>query len=118
MATESMAQRIVAIHASLEGGEIPHAFGGAIALAFHTLRPRATSDININIALSVNEAVRVFRAMPLRVRWTLQQIRVAQILEEVRLRWMRGGSVDLFLPKMSTIKLWKGEKSLIRLTEL
>ncbi|MDA8116882.1 MAG: hypothetical protein M0000_05725 [Actinomycetota bacterium] len=114
MTTESMADRIVAIHESLEAAQIPHAFGGAIALAYHTLHPRATSDIDVNVALPAVEAERVFRAMPAQVRWTGQLVRVAQARDEVRLRWMRSGSVDLFFAKDDYYQLVEGRKELYR----
>ncbi|HEV2362229.1 MAG TPA: nucleotidyl transferase AbiEii/AbiGii toxin family protein [Acidimicrobiales bacterium] len=44
----SLAQRILAIDESLEG--IPHAFGGALALAYYA-EPRATIDIDLNVFL-------------------------------------------------------------------
>ena len=37
------------LHAGLESGGIPHAFGGAIALADWTLEPRGTRDIDVNL---------------------------------------------------------------------
>lgn len=114
MTTESMADRIVAIHESLEAAQIPHAFGGAIALAYHTLRPRATSDIDVNVALPAVEAERVFRAMPAQVRWTGQLVRVAQARDEVRLRWTRSGPVDLFFAKDDYYQRVEGRKELHR----
>ena len=94
-----MAERIVAVHQSLDAARVPHAFGGAIALAYHTFNPRATSDIHINVALPGRQAERVFRSMPPQVKWTGQLLRVAQTMDEVRLRWLRSGSIDLFFAK-------------------
>jgi hypothetical protein len=42
----TLAQRILAVHEAL--GSIPHAFGGAIALAYYA-EPRATIDIDLNL---------------------------------------------------------------------
>jgi Nucleotidyl transferase AbiEii toxin, Type IV TA system len=42
----SLAQRILALDAALE--QIPHAFGGALALAYYA-EPRATVDIDLNL---------------------------------------------------------------------
>lgn len=114
MRADSMAERIVAVHDRLDAAEIPHAFGGAIALAYHILRPRATSDIDINVALPGAEAERVFRGLPVQVRWTGQLIRVAQVRNEVRLRWMRGGSIDLFFAKDDYYGLVESRKELQR----
>ena len=114
MTADSMSERIVAIHESLDAAGIPHAFGGAIALAYHTLRPRATSDIDVNVALPAAEAERVFRSLPAQVRWTGQLIRVAQARNEVRLRWMRSGSIDLFFAKDDYYQLVESRKELHR----
>ncbi|HSX44888.1 MAG TPA: hypothetical protein VLF39_02105 [Candidatus Saccharimonadales bacterium] len=45
---EDLRKTIVDLHKLLESHELPHAFGGAIALAFYT-EPRATADIDINV---------------------------------------------------------------------
>lgn len=42
----TLPERIIAIHGALE--EVPHAFGGALALAYHA-EPRATRDIDLNV---------------------------------------------------------------------
>jgi hypothetical protein len=41
-------EKLLATHHALEGTQIPHAFGGALALAFHG-EPRATVDIDVNV---------------------------------------------------------------------
>ena len=110
----TMAERIVTVHRSLDAAKIPHAFGGAIALAYHTLRPRATSDIDINVALPGAEAERVFRGLPAQVKWTGQLIRVAQVRDEVRLRWLRSGSIDLFFAKDDYYQLVENRKEIQR----
>lgn len=46
----SLAQRVLAIHAALS--DIPHAFGGAIALAYYA-EPRGTVDIDLNLFVPV-----------------------------------------------------------------
>jgi len=45
----TLAERLVALHRALERRQVPHAFGGAIALAYRTLDPRGTSDIDVNL---------------------------------------------------------------------
>lgn len=44
-----LAYRLLAIHEQLD--PVPHAFGGAIALAYCTGEPRATIDLDINVFL-------------------------------------------------------------------
>lgn len=112
METASMSDRILAVHRSLEEAEIPHAFGGAIALAFHTSSPRATNDIDVNIALPSTEAERVFRSLPPQVKWSSQRLRIAEIQAEVKLRWLRSGPVDLFFAKSEFYELVEQRKEL------
>jgi hypothetical protein len=44
----NLPEKIVAIHDGLDDAKIPHAFGGALALAYYA-EPRATDDVDINI---------------------------------------------------------------------
>lgn len=53
MTARSLPDRIVAIDAALTG--IPHAFGGALALAYHA-EPRATRDIDCNVFVPATAA--------------------------------------------------------------
>lgn len=52
-------EQIVAIERAFVDAEIPHAFGGAHALAYYG-SVRATHDIDINVFLGADEAERVF----------------------------------------------------------
>jgi hypothetical protein len=47
----TLAQRIVALDTTLD--DVPHAFGGAIALAYYA-EPRATIDIDLNVFVGVD----------------------------------------------------------------
>lgn len=60
----TLTERIVALHAALDAAGIPHAFGGALALAFCTAEPRGTQDIDVNVFLSPGEVDRVLAALP------------------------------------------------------
>jgi hypothetical protein len=60
----NLPERVVAIHRALSGRRIPHAFGGAIALAFWTLDPRGTSDIDVNVFVAADRAARALDALP------------------------------------------------------
>ena len=44
----NLPQKVVAIHDALQAGRIPHAFGGALALAYYA-EPRATIDVDVNV---------------------------------------------------------------------
>lgn len=60
----SLPERLLELHRSLTDHRIPHAFGGAIALAYWTRDPRGTSDIDVNIFLPAAEAQRGLAALP------------------------------------------------------
>jgi hypothetical protein len=60
----SLPGKILALHRALEGAKVGHAFGGALALAWCTRRPRGTSDIDINIFAPPAQSRRVLRALP------------------------------------------------------
>lgn len=60
----TLPEKLVALHRALARRRIPHAFGGAIALAYWTLDPRATSDIDVNVFLPAADAERALRALP------------------------------------------------------
>lgn len=92
----SLVERIHRIHASLAAADIPHAFGGAIALGWCTPQARATNDIDINIFLALDHAESVLAGLPNGV----------EITEDARQQLMRDGQarfwwdstpVDVFL---------------------
>ena len=60
----TLPERIVAIHRSLSKAGIPHAFGGAIALAYATLDPRGTSDVDVNIFAPASAPDGALAALP------------------------------------------------------
>ena len=60
----TLAQRVVALHRALTDAALPHAFGGAVALAYWTLDPRGTSDIDVNVFVPAAEAERGLAALP------------------------------------------------------
>jgi hypothetical protein len=60
----TLPERIVAIHRALAKAGVPHAFGGAIALAYSTLDPRGTSDVDVNIFTPADEPERALAALP------------------------------------------------------
>ena len=88
--------QLLSIHSAFDKDSIPHAFGGAIAFAYYG-QPRATSDIDINIALKVRQhglvldSLSALFAIPDRAGAEREIIRNAQ----VRLRWGHI-PVDLF----------------------
>ncbi len=60
----TLAERLVAVHVALRDAGVAHAFGGAIALAFWTLEPRGTRDLDVNVFVPANDAARVLARFP------------------------------------------------------
>ena len=60
----SLVDKILAVHHSLQSAHIDHAFGGALALAYCTRQPRATSDIDLNIFIPPEKAGAALAALP------------------------------------------------------
>ena len=87
---------IEAIHASFDRAGLPHAFGGALALAYGVWEPRATADIDINVFISHTEARRAFDALPDAVGWTDEH--VTRVERDGQVRCRAGHTpIDLFL---------------------
>jgi hypothetical protein len=91
----SLVDKIVAVHDSFETAGVVHAFGGALALAYWTLDPRATDDIDVNVALSADRAAEAFAALPDAVSIPGDAAQRVATDEQIRLRWGRT-PIDLF----------------------
>jgi Nucleotidyl transferase AbiEii toxin, Type IV TA system len=57
-----LASRIAAAHEMLDSMGVPHQFGGAVALAWYR-SPRATTDIDLNVTVSPEDAEPVLGAL-------------------------------------------------------
>lgn len=87
-------EKVVAIHQQLDAAKVPHAIGGALALAYYA-EPRVTVDIDVNVFLATDHWPQVREAlMPLGVDVTLD-LAVLERDGQVRLWWGRN-AVDLF----------------------
>lgn len=91
----SLTGKVVELQRALSAAEIPHAFGGALALAFHTLEPRATQDIDLNVFVPEADVRRVFSALPSAVEWNDADASAVERDGQVRLIWERT-PIDLF----------------------
>jgi len=60
----TLAEKLLELHANLARAQIPHAFGGAIALAYWTLEPRGTRDIDVNLFVPATEPAFALAALP------------------------------------------------------
>jgi hypothetical protein len=90
----SLPDKVVAIHRALAEAKVPHAIGGAIALAYYA-EPRATVDVDVNVFVATDRWPEVSEALaPLGVDVDLDQ-RALTRDGQVRLWWGRN-PVDLF----------------------
>lgn len=95
----TLAERLLAIHAGLDGAGIDHAFGGAIALAYWTLEPRGTRDIDVNLFVRPDECEGALAALPAGVEY--DEADVAQINRDGQTRlWWDDTPVDLFFSNL------------------
>ena len=93
--TPPLADQIVAVHRALDAAGVPHAFGGALALAWCTQQARATIDIDVNVFVPPDDAEAVLTAMPDEVAWT--EVDVAAIERDGQVRvWWDDTPVDVF----------------------
>jgi len=92
----TLTERIVALHRHLTAAELPHAFGGALALAFCTQEPRATKDIDLNVFVRPTRIDLVTDALPSAVTVTDEDERRLRRDGQSRL-WWGDTPVDLFL---------------------
>jgi hypothetical protein len=93
--TATLAEKITEIDVSLDAASVPHAFGGALALAFHVEEPRATRDIDVNVFGDPGRATEVFGALPDGVVWGAGDIARVDLDGQVRLLW-DDTPIDLF----------------------
>lgn len=91
----SLVDKIVELHGALDLRSLPHAFGGALALAFHTHEPRGTRDINLNVFVPPSAASGALAALPAGVVRAPRDEQAAQEHGQVRLFW-DDTPVDLF----------------------
>lgn len=92
----TLPERLVALHHALARRRLPHAFGGAIALAYWTLDPRGTGDIDVNVFVPSEQAERVLRALPGGVARPASALEGLARDGQARL-WWDETPIDLFL---------------------
>jgi hypothetical protein len=83
----TLAERVVAIDAALRDAGVPHAFGGALALAYHIAEPRGTRDIDVNVFVDEARARTILEVLPHSVRWTDADLDAIARDGQVRLFW-------------------------------
>jgi hypothetical protein len=91
-----LADKVVAIHGALDAADVPHAFGGALALAWCTERARGTIDIDVNVFVDGSRAREVLDALPGGIAWSDDALAVLERDGQTRL-WWDATPVDLFV---------------------
>jgi hypothetical protein len=91
-----LVERLLAVHDALTAAKLPHAFGGAIALAYCTKEPRGTRDLDVNIFTDAANAPEALAALPEGV--AVSEADVAAVLRDGQTRlWWDETPVDVFL---------------------
>ncbi len=91
----TLAERAIELHEALAERDLPHAFGGALALAYATRDPRGTSDIDINVFVPAEECAVALGALPSDV--AIPDGTAEKVASEGQVRvWWDETPVDLF----------------------
>lgn len=87
--------RVLDLDEALTEAGIPHAFGGALALAWCTRRARGTIDIDVNVFVDIASAERVCAALPAGV--TVDDDNRTEIAQDGQTRlWWDRTPIDVF----------------------
>ena len=94
----SLVEKILALHDSLQAASLPHAFGGALALAWCVSSARGTIDIDVNVFVEADAAgaQALAAALPSGVRVSAKDMRDLNEKGQARLWWL-GTPIDAFL---------------------
>jgi hypothetical protein len=92
----TLPKKIVLLHRALDAADIPHAFGGALALAWCTQRARGTIDIDLNVFVDTARTSEVLAAFPKGIVWSADDQAVIERDGQTRL-WWDTTPVDLFV---------------------
>ena len=90
-----LVEKVVILHHALVAADVPHAFGGALALAYCTLDPRGTSDIDCNLFVAADHPEAGLDALPPGVEVPAGTATTVGRDGQVRL-WWEGTPLDLF----------------------
>jgi len=94
-AEPSLPDKVIAIHEQLRAAKIPHAIGGALALAYYA-EPRATIDIDLNVFVRVERWKDVVDAL-VRLGVNADRLDPTALQRDGQCRlWWNDNPVDLF----------------------
>lgn len=91
-----LVEKLFAIHDSLTAASVPHAFGGAIALAYCVEEPRGTRDLDLNVFVDAAKARQTLACLPLGVGVGEEDVARVERDGQARLYWDET-PVDVFL---------------------
>lgn len=91
-----LVDKLFAIHDALTEAGLPHAFGGAIALAYCIEEPRGTRDLDVNVFVDASRAEAVLASFPAGVDVRKRDVAAVKRSGQARLRW-DGTPIDVFL---------------------
>ena len=92
----SLAEKVLALHDACDLAGLPHAFGGALALAWCTRQARGTSDIDLNVFVPTSSVAEVLEALPSAVKAGRRGALLLERDGQARLHWDTT-PVDVFL---------------------
>jgi hypothetical protein len=91
-----LGERLLAVHAALDRAEMPHAFGGAIALGYCVVEPRGTRDLDVNVFLAQERFGEVAAVLPSGIVIEPEDFEAVERDGQVRLMWAET-PVDIFM---------------------
>lgn len=94
--TLGLGEKVLGLHRMLTEADLPHAFGGALALAFCTREPRATKDIDLNVFIGSERSGSLAAALQPDIELDDAAARVLARDAQARL-WWGGTPIDVFL---------------------
>ena len=97
-------ERALLVHHHLDAARVPHALGGALALAYHVQEARATRDLDLNVTADPERPEALFAVLPPGVPWGERDVRAVRDSGQVRLLWPHPDGqapipLDLFFPQ-------------------
>jgi hypothetical protein len=96
VAAISLSEKVLLLEAGLARRRIPHAFGGAIALAYYAT-PRATIDIDVNVFVPVDHGAEVFELLETLGTGRVGEPERTALKRDGQVRvWWEATPVDLF----------------------
>lgn len=94
-AEPSLPDKVLAVHEALIEAKVPHAIGGALALAYYA-EPRATVDIDLNLFVPVSDWEKVVNALT-SIGVSAGDLRKDALQRDGQCRlWWSDNPVDLF----------------------